>query len=147
MYLSALAWTFTNTHQQLHIYCRYIKPCGTVMYELLFRHCESKDCLFGNPYWDLKWYCRQKLCRKSGGVKNNKKNQLPSPKHLCSLTFTIITTPPPFQQKKKQNKEAISNNTNKPQLYSPKTQLCASCRRRKTVCCVDFALHHMNLFL
>ena len=80
----------------------------TVMSELLFRHRERKDCLLVNPCWDLKWYCRQKVCREAGAGKNNKKNQLFH--HLNVAAAARSPTPTPhLRSSRKKTAEQRSN--------------------------------------
>lgn len=122
---------------------------------------EKRLPFFARPRCDQKWCCRQKLCTKSGGGKNNKKNQLlhqlnnsasslsPSPALLLHTSRGKWATKRE-NRTKKQFQTSFCNNTNKPQLYSSETRLCASCRQTlwldySGVQNVVLTLHNMNL--
>lgn len=112
------------------------------MSELHFRHQERKDCLFGSPRCDQKWYCRQKLCTKSGGGKNNKKSQL---FHQLNISAASLSPSPPLplhtsrgKQKKKTeqrsnfkcNSAATPINLN----FTPQTHNCVHPAGRGGLC-------------
>lgn len=152
-----MQWTYTTCTQKvvhMDIWYQVVLWCLNLFSDI------GKDCLFGNPYWDQKWYCRQKLCTKSRvGRKKQKEPTSPSPKHLCSLAFNI-TTPPPYQQgKKKKKSEQWSNfkcnsattpiNLN----FIPQRRCILQAGKNCVVallgnpeCCVDFTLHNTKLF-